>query len=51
LGKALVQAGFAVDHVADGVAADQLLRIEAFALLVLDIGPPRLVRRPAYPGQ
>jgi two-component system response regulator TctD len=40
--KALMQAGFAVDHAADGELADQLLKRETFALVVLDIGLPRL---------
>jgi two-component system response regulator TctD len=40
--KALMQAGFAVDHAADGEMADQLLKRETFALVVLDIGLPRL---------
>lgn len=42
LEKALVQGGFAVDSVADGRAADQLLQSEKYALAVLDIGMPGL---------
>ena len=42
LGKALRQAGFAVDHAGDGELADHLLRHEPFALLVLVLGVPRL---------
>ena len=42
LEKALVQAGFAVDAVSDGRAADQLLQSEQYALAVLDIGMPEL---------
>jgi DNA-binding response OmpR family regulator len=38
----LRQAGFAVDWVKDGVAADLALSGEAFDLLVLDLGLPRL---------
>ena len=42
LRKALTHAGFAVDWVADGVAADQLLQTEQYALVVLDVSLPRL---------
>jgi DNA-binding response OmpR family regulator len=38
----LRQAGFAVDWVKDGLAADQALATEAFDLLVLDLGLPKL---------
>ncbi len=38
----LRQAGFAVDWVKDGVAADLALAGESFDLLVLDLGLPRL---------
>jgi two-component system OmpR family response regulator/two-component system response regulator QseB len=38
----LRQAGFAVDWVKDGLAADQALATETFDLLVLDLGLPRL---------
>ncbi|MEW5787491.1 MAG: response regulator [Pseudomonadota bacterium] len=38
----LRQAGYAVDWVRDGAAADQALRSEEFALLVLDLGLPNL---------
>ncbi|KOC92054.1 transcriptional regulator TctD [Winslowiella iniecta] len=42
LHKALTHAGFAVDWVADGLAADQLLQTEQYALVVLDVSLPRL---------
>ncbi len=42
LQKALTQKGFAVDWVADGVAADHILQSEEYALVVLDIYLPRL---------
>lgn len=42
LEKALIGAGFAVDHVADGNAAEQLLRSEQYAVAVLDIEMPRM---------
>lgn len=38
----LRQAGFAIDWVKDGAAADHVLATEAFDLLVLDLGLPRL---------
>lgn len=38
----LRQAGFAVDWVKDGVAADHALKSEPFDLAVLDLGLPRL---------
>lgn len=38
----LRQAGFAVDWVKDGAAADHVLATEDFDLLVLDLGLPRL---------
>lgn len=38
----LRQAGYAVDWVKDGVAADLALKTEPFDLLVLDLGLPRL---------
>ena len=40
LEKALVQNGFAVDCVFDGLAADHLLHGETYALAVLDINMP-----------
>lgn len=40
LEKALVQNGFAVDCVFDGLAADHLLHSETYALAVLDINMP-----------
>jgi len=42
LQKALTQKGFAVDWVADGVAADHALQCEAYALAVLDVSLPRI---------
>ena len=36
--KALRQAGFAVDHVAGGLDADQALQSNNFDLLILDLG-------------
>ncbi|WLS80134.1 transcriptional regulator TctD [Erwinia pyri] len=42
LQKALTQAGFAVDWLADGLAADQVLQTEQYSLVVLDISLPRL---------
>ena len=38
----LTQAGYAVDHVANGAAADEALKSDGFGLLVLDLGLPRL---------
>jgi two-component system OmpR family response regulator len=38
----LTQAGHAVDQVVNGVEADEALRTEGFALLILDLGLPRL---------
>lgn len=42
LQKALTQAGFVVDWVADGLAADHLLQSEYYELVVLDLSLPRL---------
>ena len=42
LTQALGQSGFAVDCVHDGLAADQLLQTEPFALVILDIAMPRM---------
>lgn len=42
LQKALTQKGFAVDWVADGVAADHIVQSEDYALVVLDIALPRM---------
>ncbi|RNM09314.1 transcriptional regulator TctD [Dickeya undicola] len=42
LEKALGEAGFAVDRVGDGVAADHLLQQETYALVVLDVLLPRM---------
>lgn len=42
LQKALTQKGFAVDWVADGMAADHVLQSEDYAVVVLDVALPRL---------
>ncbi|PKH24446.1 transcriptional regulator TctD [Enterobacterales bacterium CwR94] len=42
LQKALTQAGFAVDWVADGIAADHVLQSEHYEVVVLDVALPRL---------
>ena len=42
LQKALTQKGFAVDWVADGLAADHVLQSEDYAVVVLDVSLPRL---------
>lgn len=39
---ALTQAGFAVDWVANGLAADEALKGAGFGLLILDLGLPKL---------
>lgn len=39
---ALTQAGYSVDHVTNGMAAEEALRTDGFALLILDLGLPRL---------
>ena len=38
----LVQAGYAVDRVANGAAADEALKEDIFGLLILDLGLPKL---------
>jgi two-component system, OmpR family, response regulator len=38
----LTQVGYAVDAVSDGGAADEALKSEAFGLLILDVGLPKL---------
>jgi len=38
----LVQAGYAVDRVANGAAADEALKEDIFELLILDLGLPKL---------
>lgn len=38
----LTQAGYAVDHVAHGAAADEALKSDSFGLLILDLGLPKL---------
>ncbi|MBI6548677.1 transcriptional regulator TctD [Xenorhabdus lircayensis] len=40
--EALSNSGFAVDLAEDGIAADQLLQTENYALLILDVALPRL---------
>jgi two-component system OmpR family response regulator len=40
--RALRAAGYAVDHVIDGSAADSALTTQGFDLLILDLGLPRL---------
>ncbi|MEN9763274.1 MAG: hypothetical protein RI906_3100 [Pseudomonadota bacterium] len=40
--RALRAAGYAVDHVIDGSAADSALSTQGFDLLILDLGLPRL---------
>ena len=42
LTHALRQAGCAVDHVADGAAADAALAAQSFDLLILDLGLPKM---------
>lgn len=39
---ALGQAGYAVDRVANGAAADEALKDDVFGLLILDLGLPKL---------
>jgi DNA-binding response OmpR family regulator len=39
---ALCQAGYAVDRVANGAAADEALKADVFGLLILDLGLPKL---------
>ena len=39
---ALTQAGYAVDRVANGAAADEALKDDVFGLLILDLGLPKL---------
>jgi len=38
----LTQTGYAVDRVSNGIEADEALKADAFALLILDLGLPRL---------
>ena len=42
LGRALKRGGYAVDHVASGADADAALTTQAFDLLILDLGLPKL---------
>ncbi|MEI7970691.1 MAG: response regulator [Betaproteobacteria bacterium] len=37
----LTRAGFAIDHVGDGAAAERAVRAETYALVLLDLGLPR----------
>ena len=39
---ALTQAGYAVDHVSNGAAADEALKADVFGLLILDLTLPRI---------
>jgi DNA-binding response OmpR family regulator len=39
---ALTQAGYAVDRVSDGTAADEALKEDVFRLLILDLGIPKI---------
>jgi two-component system, OmpR family, response regulator len=39
---ALTRAGYAVDRVADGTAADEALKVDVFRLLILDLGIPKI---------
>ena len=39
---ALTRAGYAVDHVANGTAADEALKTDVFGLVILDLGIPKL---------
>jgi DNA-binding response OmpR family regulator len=39
---ALKRAGYAVDHVANGTAADEALKTDVFGLVILDLGIPKL---------
>jgi two-component system, OmpR family, response regulator len=39
---ALTHAGYAVDHVASGTAADEALKTDVFGLVILDLGIPKL---------
>jgi DNA-binding response OmpR family regulator len=41
LGNGLRRAGYAVDHVADGVSAIEALTVEKFDLVILDLGLPK----------
>jgi len=42
LTHSLREAGYAVDHVGDGAAADAALAVTPFDLLILDLGMPRM---------
>lgn len=42
IGRALRRGGYAVDHVADGAAADAALATQPYDLLILDLGLPRM---------
>jgi len=42
LSFALGQAGYAVDHVSNGLQADEALKSDVFGMLILDLGLPKL---------
>ena len=42
IGRALKRSGYAIDHVANGADADAALASQAYDLLILDLGLPRL---------
>jgi two-component system OmpR family response regulator len=42
LSFALAQAGYAVDHVSNGLQADEALKSDVFGMLILDLGLPKL---------
>lgn len=42
LTRSLRQSGYAVDHVKNGVEADTALSMQAFDLLILDLGLPKM---------
>ena len=42
IGRALKRSGYAIDHVASGADADAALASQAYDLLILDLGLPRL---------
>ena len=42
LAHAIGEAGYAVDHAADGAQADFLVRTETYDAVVLDLGLPRV---------
>ena len=46
LTRSLRQSGYAVDHVKDGQSADLALSAQAFDLLILDLGLPKMIAFP-----